>query len=523
MMTGKRISAIGAICAGAIGLGLYVSFARDMREEITDVVPVGRMACLFPDYRSIVIPANIAPLNFAVREEGELYCARIRNLKGGLIEAFSRTGKIVLDEGQWRRLLGQNKGATLEIDVFCKDKAGQWHQYETIRNTIASEGIDGHLVYRKIHPGYRISGDVGIYQRELGSYAESVVLDGNYFKGGCLNCHAFCNRKTDKMLVGLRSGKYGSSELMVNDGVAKKIGTKFGYTSWHPSGKLAVLSLNKVRQLFHHARGAEYRDVLDIDSALAYYEVDSGKMKRCEPLCRKDRLETYPAWSADGTYLYYSSAALPWSPSEVEDVTPEMIASVKYDLMRISYDLERDKWGEPEEVVCAEESGKSALEPRVSPDGRWLLFCMCDYSCFPVYQPSSDLYLIDLEQARGQGTFVYRKLDINSDASESWHSWSSNSRWIAFSSKRMHGAFTRIYFSYVDTDGTASKPFVLPQKDPAYYESCLRTFSVPELVVEPVRMTKEALGKVVRGRVGGEVAMPITSATIKAEAWQERE
>jgi len=153
-------------------------------------------------------------------------------------------------------------------------------RYDAIRNTIASEEIDRYLVYRKIHPGYRTWRDVGIYQRELGSYAESVVLDNSYFKGGCLNCHAFCNNKTDKMLIGLRSGKYGSSELIVNNGQVNKIGTKFGYTSWHPSGKIAVYSMNEVYQLFHYARKAEYRDVIDIDSALAYYDVESGKVKR---------------------------------------------------------------------------------------------------------------------------------------------------------------------------------------------------------------------------------------------------
>ena len=200
-----------------------------------------------------------------------------------------------------------------------------------------------------------------------------------------------------------------------------------------------------------------------------------------------------------------------------------MIEGLKYNLMRISYDLETDKWGEPQVVVSAEQSGKSSLEPRLSPDGRWLLFCMCDYSCFPVYQPGSDLYMIDLESGRADGKFVYSKLDVNSEASESWHSFSSNSRWIAFSSKRMHGVFTRTYFSYIDASGVASKPFVLPQKDPGYYESCLRTFSMPELVVEPVRATKETLGKVARGKIDKAVNIPITSATIKTEGWQERE
>lgn len=523
MMSKNYIYTIPLIIVLAIGAGVGMFYERDISDQIVDFMQVDRKARIYPDFSSIVIPANISAMNFAVREDGELYCVRISSSKGREIEVFSETGNIVIGEGQWSSLLKQNKGEKLQIDVFCKGKDGKWRRYDAIRNTIAGEEIDGYLVYRKIHPGYRGWFDIGIYQRELGSYAESVVLDNSYFKGGCLNCHAFCNNKTDKMLIGLRSAKYGSSELIVNDGQVNKIGTKFGYSSWHPSGKIVVYSINKVYQLFHHARKDEYRDVIDIDSALMYYDVQSVKVKRCEHLSKKDRLETYPAWSSDGKYLYYCSAPIKWLPSKMEEITKEMIEGLKYDLMRISYDLKRDKWGEPEVVVSAQESGKSSLEPRASPDGRWLLFCMCDYGCFPVYQPGSDLYMIDLESERADGKFVYSKLDMNSDASESWHSWSSNSRWIAFSSKRMHGVFTRTYFSYIDVNGVASKPFVLPQKDPGYYEGCLRTFSMPELVVEPVRTTKETLGKVARGKIDKVVYVPITSATIKNEQWQERE
>jgi len=80
-----------------------------------------------------------------------------------------------------------------------------------------------------------------------------------------------------------------------------------------------------------------------------------------------------------------------------------------------------------------------------------------------------------------------------------------------------------VILSYIDVNGAASKPFVLPQKDSGYYEKCLRTFSVPELVVEPVRTTKETLGKVVRGKIDKIVYVPISSATNKNDKWQERE
>jgi len=152
---------------------------------------------------------------------------------------------------------------------------------------------------------------------------------------------------------------------------------------------------------------------------------------------------------------------------------------------------------------------------------------MCDYGCFPVYQQSSDLYLMDLEAAQQTGQYKYQRLDINSDQSESWHSFSSNSRWIAFSSKRHYGVFTRIYLSYLDNNGKVHKPILLPQKDPTFYNSCLNTYSVPELVVEPVRVTKEQLGRIVRASRKISVDMPITMATPKPgappELWKERE
>ena len=156
-------------------------------------------------------------------------------------------------------------------------------------------------------------------------------------------------------------------------------------------------------------------------------------VKTTPALAQKDRLETYPAWSPDGRFLYFCSAPLTWTD---RNVIPAQYDQIKYDLVRVAYDVHRDAWGPAETILSAQDTGLSILEPRISPDGRWLLFCMCKYGCFPVYQQSSDLYLIDLEAAERTGRYEYRRLEVNSDESESWHSWSSNSRWIAFSSKR---------------------------------------------------------------------------------------
>lgn len=513
----KLICAI-IVCALIAASLLYACRDRDV--TIAQYSAIDRPAKVQPDYAGSVIPPNIAPLNFVIQQDGAGYFVRIYSENGKPIEISSKTPAIVIPGRAWRELLDLNRGRQLSVDIYVKSRAAasssdredeQWSRYQTLTSKIAHEDMDAFLVYRKIRPGHRTWRDMGIYQRNLSNFDESVVLNNGYFKHGCVNCHAFCGNRTEKMLIGIRSADYGNSALLVEGDKVRKIGTKFGYTSWHPSGRVAAFSVNKVRQLFHSA-ASEVPDVVDLDSAMAYYLVESESVKTTPNLARKDRLETYPAWSADGRYLYFCSAPVTWSD---RTVVPESYDQIKYDLVRTSYDIDNDQWGPLESVLSAEDTGLSILLPRISPDGRWLLFCMCDYGCFPVYRRSSDLYLMDLEAARQTGQYKYSRLDINSSESESWHCWSSNSRWIAFSSKRGSGVFTRTYIAYVDESGKVHKPIRLPQKDPTYYDSCLWTYSIPELVTEPVRVTREKLGRVVRSSQNIPTQMPITMATPK--------
>ncbi len=472
---------------------------------------------IIPDYSGIVIPHNIAPLNFRILEKGQTYHVKIHSDRGAAIGIYSKTGLIRIPLRKWRALLDANKGHKVFLYVYVKDSDNGWRQFQRITNTIAKEDIDKTVVYRFMKPVYRWWKDIGIYQRNLTNYDVSLVLHGRSFGEGCLNCHSFVGNAPDTMTIGLRSATYGSHTLLARNGTVHKIGAKWGYTAWHPSGRLAVYSINKVRQFFH-VGGIEVRDVVDLDSALVCYHVERQKVVCPAALSEKDRLETYPTWSPDGRYLYYCSGPILWENRNI--VPPENYDKLKYDLRRIAYDIETDQWGKVETVLSADETGLSILLPRVSPDGRFLLFCMCRYGCFAVYQPSSDLYLMNL------ATGDYHKLAINSMYSESWHSWSSNSRWIAFSSKRQGGSLTRTYLSYVDETGQVHKPFILPQKDPTYYDSLLETFSVPELIKGSIKVNKSLLARAARSEPPVVVDIPITGATPQAgpsEPWQERE
>ena len=320
------------------------------------------------------------------------------------------------------------------------------------------------------------------------------------------------------MLLGVRQHGVDTAPatLLIDDGKVYKIGSKFGYSSWHPSGRLAVYSINKLPMFFHvRSTRDEIRDTIELDSALAYYLVDAGVIKTSPQLSKKERLENWPAWSGDGRHLYFCSAPVLWSSGDMQEFPPKEYNQVKYDLVRISYDIDHDKWGEVETVLSAQDTGLSIAMPHISPDGRWLLFCMCDYSFFPAWQTSSDLYMIDLKKTKQTGKYEYRRLEINSGQSEAWQSWSSNSRWVAFCSKSEYGRFTKIYFSYVDTSGKVYKPVLLPQKDPEFYNRSLSTYNIPEFITGPVKHVKGELAQAYRGSDKIEVDLPITMATPK--------
>jgi len=366
--------------------------------------------------------------------------------------------------------------------------------------SINYENIDGFLVYRKIHPSHNSWREMGLYQRNMQTFEEMPILKNDKYMDGCAHCHSFLNNHADKISIAIRKsgyGEYQNSQLIVDGDRVYKIGNVLGFTSWHLSGRLLACSFNQPRLILHTTRN-EMRDIVDLKSSIGYFFIGSKEMKTIPQLSGKDQLENYPTWSPDGRYLYFTSAKMLWT--DLNTIPPENYDKVKYSLYRISYDIEKDQWGETEPVLLSENTELSLNQPRISPNGRWLTFSMCDYSCWPSYHPESDLYIVDLIRAQETGRYEYRKMEINSDQCESWHTWSSNSRWIVFSSKKGNPLFNRSYIAYVNENGKLSKAFVLPQKDPTFYDTYLKTYTIPELVTEPVKATGEKLARVIRNQ-----------------------
>jgi Tol biopolymer transport system component len=486
-----------------VPLAALLTWMWPRAERLGASTDAGRPAATYPGYTAATIPPNFAPLNLKILESGRRFCLRITAAAGTPIEIFSGDGIIRIDPEKWHSLLAANRGSELRMDLYTKGANG-WRHFNPVRHRVAAEDIDPYVSYRYIPAVFDRWDRIQLRQRDLRSFDDHLVIDtlnssdpdGNTAEGICVNCHTFLNQGTEKMLVHVRPGRKGQSPAMVlvNRGEARKVDTRTGgapaaYSSWHPSGKLLAFSRNSLVQMFHTA-GVETREVVDRSSDLALYFTETNEVKTVPQIGRPDRAETFPAWAPDGRHLYFSSA--PFEAEKFRD--PRSYDKIQYDLVRVSYDADSGRWGEPETVISAQQIGRSISLVQISPDGHWAMFCGHAYGSFPIFQPSSDLYLVDLTAAH----FEARRLDeINSARSDSYHSWSSNSRWVIFSSKREDGMFARFYIAHLNERGRFDAPLLLPQQDPELYGRTLMTYNRPEFLREPLKVTDHELTRAI--------------------------
>jgi hypothetical protein len=433
----------------------------------------------------VTIPATIAPLNFTVNaEKFDLIDVEVTGqIKGSLHVQDNEI--IQFPETDWRRLLSDNKGANLQIVVSLKLN-GAWKQYKTFPIHISSYSIDYGLVYRMIAPGYEVYSKMGIYQRNLSSFEQQPIIENTLIPGTCVNCHAFNKNNPAYMSFHIR-GNHGAT-VMQQNGKMEMYTTKTDstisscvYPYWHPSGNYIAYSVNKTSQGFHEVRN-ERVEVFDQASDVVVYNVKTNELLTCS-LLKTDAFETFPVFSSDGNTLYFCS-------SKKQNIQTGY-KKIKYSLCKIAFNPEKGTFGDKvDTLISASQTGKSISFPRPSFDGKFLMYTQFDYGNFSIWHREADLYLMTLKDGSTRPLN-----EVNSKETESFHDWSSNSHWFVFSSRRGDGLYTRPYLSSVDDNGMATKPFLLPQKDPRSYDASLFSYNVPEFVTSPVKVNVRELEK----------------------------
>jgi Flp pilus assembly protein TadD len=206
---------------------------------------------------------------------------------------------------------------------------------------------------------------------------------------------------------------------------------------------------------------------------LYWYDRATGQRHSLPGADNPAYVQTNGVWSPDGKYVVFARAeALEPYPLGREMAThandPNEI-QIQYDLYRVPFNDGRG--GKPEPIAGASANGMSNSFPKVSPDGRWIVFVEARNG--QVMRPDSQLYIVPAEGGRA------RRLNANMFPMNSWHSWSPNGRWLVFSSKR-RGPYTKMYLTHIDEKGNDSPAILIDNTTAAN-----RAVNLPEFVNIP--------------------------------------
>lgn len=467
---------------------LCVALASCSGERPPRMSPSADAPQIFPDYIGVTIPAQIAPMNFDIPDAEKVY-VKVVGAKGGEMEAAG--SRADFDSEEWHKLTAMNVGADLTFDVSAKDKDGQWHRYAPFRMHVSDVPLEDYgIVYRKIAPGYQTFSKIGIYQRELSSFDETPVLEENAVEGKCMNCHYSNRGRADQFSMHIR-GKNGGTLLCNGDRLAY-LNTKapetagnatYGY--WHPDGRYVAYSVNRIVQNFYLDKEHNI-EPWDVFSDLMVLDTKTDQLIT-SPIVATPRCETTPAFSPDGKKIYFCLADSVDMPGGYD--------RLRYSLCSIDFDAQNGAFGSRiDTLVNAADIGKSVSLPRPSYDGRFLMYNLTDHGTSPIHHADADLWIMDL--MTGESRCM---TEANSNFSDAYHNWSPGGGWFLFNSKREDGMYGNLYLSCIGPDGKATKPFLLPQRNPRkYYEEALHSFNAPDFIAEKINLDMPRVRKMVK-------------------------
>lgn len=481
-----QMKIINKIVLCTMVVSLFVSCGRHFPQSAVDSQD---SLLIYPDYKDVVIPVNIAPLNFVVDNKGSRCAARITAPNGMILESVSSDDmKLAFDPNEWHAMLAENPDSELSVDV-CVDN-GQWCKFPTFHIKVVPDSIDPYVTCRLIEPLYNSTGKIGLFQFSLENGTHKVIAsnkrcvqDPSHEGPKCVNCHTKQRNGSGNSLFFCR--ERGGGMVLTYNGCTRIVDTKTGdmrvsavFSAWHPTKPYIAFSNNKVMQLFVSQAPSKI-EPLDYYSDLLLYDIEKNEVSY---ICKTSNvMETNPYWSPDGKYVYYCS-----SDSSL-NMNVYQYKKIKYDLMRVRFIEDSMAWGKPEMVYCATKFGKSVSKPKVSPDGRYVLFTMSEFGGYHYSHPDSDIYLYDLQNDNCRNFY-----EVNTSKTEGIGDWSSSGRWVMVSC-REDGTYARLFFSYFDRKGKAYKRFQLPHDNPSHDREMTKNYNAPEFGNFDVQMTPREL------------------------------
>lgn len=331
--------------------------------------------------------------------------------------------------------------------------------------------------------------------RSIAQPRSRVVLEGMHT---CANCHSFSSDgktmgmdmdgpRNDKglyALVSVRPQMNIRSEDMVNWNPSQAhqfASSRVAFMSQvSPDGKRVLTMVTRADRApennYYVSNFKDYRFLqvfYPTRGILAWYDRATGQRQPLPGADDPQFVQTDGVWSPDGKYVVFARAQArdPYPPDgkmAMRANDPNEL-QIQYDLYRVPFNDGRG--GKAEPIAGASANGMSNSFPKVSPDGRWIVFVQCRNG--QLMRPDSQLYIVPAEGG------VARRLNANMSPMNSWHSWSPNGRWLVFSSKS-RGPYTKMFLTHIDNQGNDSPAILIDNTTAAN-----RAVNIPEFVNIP--------------------------------------
>jgi tetratricopeptide (TPR) repeat protein len=343
--------------------------------------------------------------------------------------------------------------------------------------------------------------------RNVGDRTSRLLMEGLHT---CANCHSFSadgrtlgmdmdGPKNDKGLYAIAKIQpqmsIGNEDLVAWSNFRGKLGSKLrvGFMSQiSPDGHYVITSVNdpgidqsdyqRRKNPIDFARNyyvANFKDYRFLQvfypthGVLAWYSRLSAHLQYLPGADDTRFVQANAVWSPDGKYLVFARAraqdAYPAGVQAALYANDPKETQIKYDLYRIPFN--EGKGGRPKPIIGASQNGMSNSFPKISPDGRWIVFVQARNGL--LMRPDGRLFIVP---AKGG---IARRMKCNTSLMNSWHSFSPNGRWLVFSSK-CNSPYTQMFLTHIDESGDDSPPILIENATAAN-----RAVNIPEFVNIP--------------------------------------